>query len=59
MTVLADRTIDAGVRRARREALARHATQIGIDFVTVDPGQHALTLHFVPGPPGSPKANAL
>lgn len=59
MTVLADRTIDAGVRRARREALARHATQIGIDFVTVDPGQQALTLHFVPGPPGSPKANAL
>lgn len=47
------------VRRARRAALAPHPTQIGIDFVTVDPVRRSLTLHFVPVASGSTKANTL
>lgn len=59
MTVLADATTDAGLRRVRRAALAQHPTQIGIDFVTVDPARQSLTLHFVPGAPGTSKSNTL
>lgn len=39
--------------RARRAAVAQHATQIGLDFIEVapdpgDPGRRRLVLHFIP-----------
>jgi hypothetical protein len=49
----------AGFLRRRREAVARHPSQIGIDYVVVardvaDPTRLRLELHFVPADPANP-----
>ncbi len=48
---------DATLRSRRREALRRHPTAIGLDYVEVAPGVKTptLRLHFVPPAPGVEK----
>lgn len=59
MNTLLDGGQKATIRDARRAALTSHPTQIGIDFVTVEPARREVTLHFIDSPDVASKAGAL
>jgi hypothetical protein len=59
VSTVAERSTEAIVRQARRDALGHHPTQIGIDFVAADAGQRRLTVFFVPPAPGVVKTTTL